>query len=292
MSTRPALSVAALVLVGALAAVFLVAALHRPGGVGVLPGSPAVSVQAWLSPRDPQFGDTVRAGADVSVDPRRVDPRSVSLRTGFAPYRVLSARRSIRQSGGRSVVRLEQTLRCLSMTCVPARVRKTFRFEPLRVAYREGGARKALSASWPALRVQSRVAAADLAHPVLRTPTAPPAPDYRLPPSMTGYTLLALASVLALAGAALVLRVGLGTSAPRLRRPEPLLDRILGELAAASSNGDAARRRNALEQLARELEQVDGSLSTETRVLAWGRDDPQSEAISELTKRVKAVSAP
>jgi hypothetical protein len=123
------------------------------------------------------------------------------------------------------------------------------------------------------------------------TPTAPPAPDYRLPPSWSGYTLLALATVLAVAGATLVVRAGLRTRAPRLRRPEPLLDRILGELAAASANGDAARRRQALEQLARALEQVDGSLSTETRVLAWGKDEPRAEAISELTKRVRAVSA-
>lgn len=288
---RRALSVVALALAGALAAAFLIAALHRPGGGDVRPGPHAVSVQAWLSPRDPQFGDTVHAGADVLVDPGRVDPRSVSLRTNFAPYRVLSAARSIRQSGGYSIVRLEQTLRCLSVTCTPAGPRKTFRFEPLRVTYREGSARKALSASWPALRVQSRVAASDLEHPVLRTPTAPPAPDYRLPPSVTGYTLLVLATVLALAGAALLVRAALRARAPRLRRPEPLLDRILGELAAASVNGDAARRRHALEQLARALEQVDGSLSTETRVLAWGKDEPQPDAISELTKRVRAVSA-
>ena len=290
MSSRRALF-AGVALVGVLAAAVLFAALHRPGASTVPRGSHAVSVQAWLSPREPQYGDTVLAGADVFVDPRRVDPRTVRLRTDFAPYRVIAATRSIQRSDGYSVVHLEERLRCLGVTCVPAGARKTVRFAPLRVAYGRGAARTALSVSWPALRVQSRVAAADLAHPVLRTPSAPPAPDYRVPATATGYALLALAAVLAVAGAALVLRVALRAGAPRLRRPEPLLDRILGELGAASSNGDAARRRRALEQLAGALEEVDGSLSTESRVLAWGRDDPQADAISELTRRVRAVSA-
>lgn len=292
MRTRRTLLVAAPALVGALTAAFLVAVLHRPGGTSAPRGSHAVSVRAWLSPREPQFGDTVVAGADVLVDPSRVDPRSVQLRTGFAPYRLLSGGRSVRHSGGYAVVRVEESLRCLSVACVSSGTRKTFRFRPLRVSYREGANRKTVSVSWPKLGVGSRVAAGDLAHPVLRAPSTPPAPHYRFSPSVTGYALLALAGVLALGGAALVLRVALRAGAARLRRPEPLLDRILAELAAASSNGDSARRRHALEQLARALEPVDGPLSTESRVLAWGRDEPRSDAISELTKRVRAVSVP
>lgn len=293
MSTRRAVPVAAVALVGALTAAVLVAVLHRPGGTSVLPGPRAVSVRSWLSPRDPQFGDTVLAGADVLVDPRRVDPASVRLRGDLAPYRVLSKRRDILGAGGGySVVRLEERLRCLRVACVAAEPHRTFRFAPLRVTYRQGAARKTLTTSWPVLRVQSRVAAGDLVHPVLRTPTAPPTPRYRFSPSLAGYALVALAAVLACAGAILLLRVAFRAAAPRLRRPEPLLDRILGELAAASSNGDSDRRRKALEQLALALEQVDDSLSSESRVLAWGRDDPRSEAISELAKRVRAVSVP
>lgn len=290
MSTRCAPLVAALALVGALAAAFVFALLHRPGGTSVPPGARAVSVRAWLSPREPQFGDTVLAGANVLVDPRRVDPASVRLRAGFAPYRVISTARSVRHSGGYSAVRVEKTLRCLSVACVSGGARQTFRFPPLRVTYRQGSARRTLSISWPELGVGSRVAPRDLVHPVLRAPFTPPSVHYRLSPSVTGYVLLALAAVLALGGAAFVLGAAFRASAVRLRRPAPLLDRILAELAAASSNGDSARRRHALEQLARALEPVDGPLSTESRVLAWGRDDPQSDAISELTQRVRAVS--
>lgn len=291
MSRRRLLPAAALALFGALAAAFLFAVLHRPGGTSVRPGPHAVSVQARLSPQDPQFGDTVWASAEVLVDRKRVDPRSIRLRTGFAPYHLLSVRRSIRTSGGYSVVRLEQLLRCLNVLCVPSGARKTFRFEPLLVTYREGSARKTVATAWPVLRVHSRVAAADLSHPVLRVPPAAPPSSYRLSPTVTGYTLLAVAAVLALAGAVLALRAGLGLRATRLRRREPLLDRILGELAAAASNGDIRRRRQALEQLACELEHVDGALSTESRALAWAPGDPQADSISELTTRVRAVMA-
>jgi hypothetical protein len=282
---------AALAVFAALVAALLFATLHRPGGTNVLPGSHAVSVEARLSPQDPQFGDTVRASAEVLVDRKRVDPHTIRLRTGFAPYRLAAATRSIRTSGGYSVVRLEQVLRCVSVLCVPSGARKTFHFAPLRVAYREGSARRTLAISWPVLRVHSRVAAADLSHPVLRVPPAPPPSRYRLSPGVTGYTLLALAAVLALGGAALVVRAGLRVWATHLRRREPLLDRILWELAAAASDGDARRRRQALEQLARELEHVDGPLSTESRALAWAPSDPPADSISELTTRVRAVMA-
>lgn len=291
MSTRRALSLASLALLAGLAAVVLFAALHRPGGTSVHPGSQALSVRTWLSPQDPQFGDTVVARAEVLVDPRRVDPGSVRLRADFAPYRVVSGRRTVGSSGGYVVVAVTQALHCLTAACVPRGASEAYRFPPLRVVYRDAAGARTAAAAWPVLRVGSRVAAADLARPVLRVPDIPPPGGYRLPPGITGYGLLALAALLALAGGGLVLRAGVGRYLPGVRRQEPLLERILGELAAAAANGDTARRRRALEQLARELEQVDGTLSSDSRVLAWGRDDPRAEAIAELTRRVRAAEA-
>ena len=248
-------------------------------------------VQRSLTPRDPQFGDTVVASADVTVDPRRVDPRSVTVRSSFGPYSVVSGARTVHSAGGLSTTHLERRLRCLDVACVPAGDRVALRLPPLRVSYRDGSGEHALAVAWPVLRVHSRVAAADLRHPLLRVPPPQPGSDYRLPPRPTGLALLALAAVLALGGAALLLRLWAPRPAGPRRRQGTRLERLLGELSAAAANGDAGRRRRALESLARELELLDGSLSAESRVLAWAPQDPQPAAISALTGRVRAAVA-
>ncbi len=160
---------------------------------------------------------------------------------------------------------------------------KSFRFKPVRVSYGTTSAAQ----SWPPLRVHSRVTKADDAAPVLRIPPPAAAPDaYRISPNVLGYALLVLAGLLAVGGAALLLRVGLRRGSPR-RRVAPL-DQALAELAASCTNGDSGRRRRALEDLARELEPLDESLSAESRVLAWGPAEPETAAISELTSRVRS----
>ena len=286
MSARRLFPVAGLALLAALAAGFVVALLHRPAGTTVRPGPRPVSVRASLSPREPQFGDAVTASADVVVDPHRLDPRSVAVATGFAPFRVVSTTRTLESAGGLSVIHVQWRLRCLEVACVPPGGSKTFRFAPLRLSY----GRRRLTSSWPALRVGSRVAAADLRRPVLDVPQPKPVlSDYRLPPRATGWTLLALAALLALGGAALLLRAALHGAGPARRREAPPFETILHELAAASSNGDTGRRRRALEELARELEPLDAPLSAESRVLAWAPPDPGADAIAELASRVRGV---
>jgi uncharacterized protein (DUF58 family) len=137
--------------------------------------------------------------------------------------------------------------------------------------------------------VHTRVSASDVKQPFLRVgPAQPSQTQYRLPPEAIGYTLLALAALLALGGGALALRVAFGAGwVPRRSGAAPL-ERILRELAGASSNGDSGRRRRALEDLARELEPVNEPLSVESRVLAWAPQDPPPEAIADLTSRVLA----
>jgi hypothetical protein len=278
-------------------ALFLLLALalalrNGPGEVRVQLVDRPVSVHRALTPQDPQFGDTVMATIDVFVDPHRVDPQSVRVAAGFAPYGVASSRRTVRSVRGVWVTHLEDRLRCLDVACAPAGNRKSFRFAPLRVSYREASRRATLVAAWPAVRVHSRVATADLRHPVLRVPRPRPgASDYRLPPRATGFALLAVAALLALGGGALLLRATPRRAQPARRGTKPL-ERILSELAAVSSNGDTGRRRRALEELARELEPLDEPLSIESRVLAWAPRDPQPEAISELTRRVRTEVSP
>jgi hypothetical protein len=103
--------------------------------------------------------------------------------------------------------------------------------------------------------------------------------------------LLALSAVLGLGGAALLLRLWLPRPSTARRRHGTRLERLLGELAAAAANGDTGRRRRALESLAGELEALDGSLSAESRVLAWAPQDPHPAVISALAGRVRAAVA-
>lgn len=290
MSARRLFTVAALALLAALAAGFVVALLHRPAETTVRAGPRPVSVRASLSPREPQFGDTVTASADVVVDPHRLDPRLVAVAAGFAPFRVVSATRTVESAGGLSVIHVEWRLRCLEVACVPPGASETFRFAPLRLSYREASGPRILTSAWPFLRVGSRVAAADLRRPVLHVPQPKPvSSDYRLPPRATGWTLRALAALLALGGGVLLLRAALRGAGPARRREAPPFETILRELAAASSNGDTGRRRRALEELARELEPLDAPLSAESRVLAWAPPDPGTDAIAELASRVRGV---
>ena len=287
--SRRLLPLAALVVLAALVLGLVLALRHEPGGRQArLDGRP-VSAVGTLSPREPQFGDTVVATVDVFVDSRRVDPDTVRVTTGFTPYQVTASTRMVRSDEGVSITHLERRLRCLGVACVPPGTASTVRFEPVRVSYREGSQPRSLAVAWPVLHVHSRVALADLRHPLLRVPPPHAASDYRLPPRPTGYALLALAALLALGGSTLLLLVGLRRFAPVRRGTNTPLERILVELAAASSNGDSGRRRRALEQLARELEPLDPGLSVESRVLAWGPEDPKVDAVADLAGRAQTA---
>jgi hypothetical protein len=288
LSTR-LLPFAVLALLAALVAGLVLALRHDPGGPPARLQDRPVSAVATLSPREPQFGDTVVATLDVRVDPRRVDPNSVGVTAGYAPYRVTTSERTVLREEGVSVIHLESRLRCLGLACVPPGAAATVRFQPVRVSYREGSQPRSLAVTWPALHVHSRVAATDLRHPLLRVPPPHASSGYRFPPRPTGYALLALAAVLALGGSALLLLVALRHFEPARSRTGAPLERILDELAAASSNGDSGRRRRALEELARELEPFDSSLSAESRVLAWGPEDPRAEAVAELAGRAQTM---
>ena len=290
MSPRVRVSAAVAVLAAvALAAVFAVAALRPPRETPVgLAGRP-VAVQKTVSPRDPQFGDTVTATADVSIDSRRVDPASVRVRSSFAPYRVVSSTRDVRRTGNVTVVSLRYRLRCLETVCAHGGEPTATPLGSLLTAYERDGRAVTFRSAWPAVRVHTRIAPADLQRPFFRAGPAQRSPmHYRLPPRATGYVLLAFATLLALAGALLVGRGALA-GAPRRHASLRPLDAVLQELAAAASNGDSGRRRKALEQLARELEPLDESLSAESRVLAWSPQDPQPETIADLTGRVRTA---
>jgi hypothetical protein len=284
VSLRRLLPAAALVLGLGLVATLVVAALHRPAqGSLRLTGRP-VAVRRSLTPTQLQFGDPVVVTIEVVVDKRRVDPGSVVVSALFSPFSVRSSARTVHAMGDVSVVRVVDRLDCLDPACLPAGAASTFRFPKLRVSYAGGETVEA----WPSVRVAPRVRAADLEHPLLRVAPPTEQPTYRLPPTATGWTLLAAALVVALAGLALLARAVV----PALRAPRrrtTTLERLLREL-TTESNGDGRRRRSALEQLARELEPLHEPLSYESRVLAWAPHEPSPHAVSELVQRIREAT--
>jgi hypothetical protein len=281
VNARGVLALAVLVLGAGLAA-FAVAVLHRPAQSAVrLAGGPVSTVRS-IVPAEPQFGDTVVATIEIFVDPRRVDPRSVKLDARFAPFAITSSTRSTTRTGGVTIVRVVDRLDCLGQGCLPKGDAATFRFPRLRVTYPGG----TLVSAWPAVRVHARVPAADLQHPMLRVGPPHAHPSYSLPPSPTGWTLIAVALVGALGGLTLLARATLPSPLFARRSRGTPIERILRELADGGMNG---RSRSTLEQLARELEPLDEPLSFESRVLAWAPQEPDSEAIADLARRVRAA---
>jgi hypothetical protein len=269
-----------LLLAAMLAGAFAVAIAHGPTAQRVQLGAP-VSVVAALSPAEPRFGDLVTARIRVFVDPARVNPASVRVRTSYAPYETAARVRSVRRAGGVVHVEVTEQLRCLTLECVPLEPRRSFQFEPVQVSWERGHELRRLVVPWTPLRVHGRVGANDVASPALRV-GRPEAADlgYAIPPRVAGFALLAVAAGLASLGAGLLLRLAL--AGLRRRQGKTALQRILDELTSA----DPGRRRRALEELARELAPRDLSLATESRVLAWAPRPPADGAVDDLARRV------
>ena len=69
--------------------------------------------------------------------------------------------------------------------------------------------------------------------------------------------------------------------------PRPPLEQVLGELAAASRTATPAAGGARWRSWRSSSRPVDEPLSAESRVLAWGPEEPKPEAISDLTSRVR-----
>jgi hypothetical protein len=275
---------AALAVAACLAAVFVVAVVHRPAAPAAVLNGPPVAAAAHLTPDEPQFGDAVVATITVAIDTHRTDPRSVGVNASFGPFSVIATTRTAHRTGRLETIQIADRLECLVQACVPLSQVAAFRFPRVKVSY-EGGS---LAVPWPGLQVHSRLTPADLAQPMLRVDPPVARPRYRLPPAASGWTIIAAAALAALAGLGLV-GWALAPSLRSFRRRRPPLELALAELARG---GDEERRRTALERLARELEPVNEPLSSESRILAWAREEPAPEAISDLASRVRSTVLP
>ena len=103
-----------LVIVGVVAGV-----LVASGGGNA--GSPPSAIQARgaLLPGVVLFGDTLTARLDVTLDRSKIDPGSVRVQAGFAPWKPVVPPKQVRRDGSGSSTYIGKTyvLRCLEGAC-------------------------------------------------------------------------------------------------------------------------------------------------------------------------------
>jgi hypothetical protein len=280
------------------------------GGERTVPaplGPTGIRVTTALVPRQPLFGDTVRGVVDVVLDPARVDPGSIRIATGFAPWELVGRpERSRRDVGGTTYLRTAYALRCTTGPCLPGGATQAFTLTPARVSYvrlpreeleAEAG-RLVVHAEWPLLVVSSRFAASRLdtgdPAPFRADLVSLPAATYRVQPAVVAGGLVAVAALLAALGAALVALAWPRRAPAPEPEPEPRpslspLEQALALLEESARAEGTSERRRALELVAEELEAWgDEELSGAAKVLAWSPGAPPRERTAELAAMVRA----
>ena len=154
-------------------------------GAIAMAGSARAGGESILVYKDPNCG-CCQAWADA------MKAAGFSVKTGFAPYRVIS--RTVTKHG--SDVRYRFVIDCLGSRCVGAPgIEREIRLPPATIGLPDG---KSFVGYWPPLRQASRLAPGDLAHPELRgslvEPDRLPAHDHR---TLVGILLGAAAAICA-----------------------------------------------------------------------------------------------
>jgi hypothetical protein len=286
---RTWLSLAAL----ALGAVLLAAAaLHdeRPD----LPAVDDVRAVAALDGGG-RFGDSVTAGVEVLVPTKGVDPESVRVDAGFAPF-ALAAQPVVERGddGATALLRWRFRLECLEHACLPREAGLGLVLPPATVRFvRRTGRAGSVTVGWPQVRTASWLGGDDAGLLGWRAALSPlPAFDYRVPPRPLAVLLGVVAIALAAAGAAL-LWPALRGAVPHAHAPadrRSVLDRALAAVRSAAGGEDPAERRRALDLLARELRRgARRDEARDARRLAWSRGAPVRTEMEELADRVEGV---
>jgi hypothetical protein len=298
-------------LAGALSLLVL-AASGCGGETTGLPGSRTAVARTSIVPSVHLFAEPVVAYLDVTVDPQKVDPDRIRVTSDFRPYEVVRVEKTREGLDGLTRLLYAFTLRCLVVECIPRVLpsaageaesgrgdRMTFSFGRGRVLEREGTAepRVIASARWPTLESISRINTSSVPRGdfVFKTSVTPlPPATFRVSPTLLAALLLAAAAAL------LAFPMTLAVVGWRRRRPPavvqesadvPPVERALRLVEWASTNGDAAFVREALELLAWELDASRGtSLARDARRLAWSAGPPANEEAVGLVTSVREAS--
>jgi hypothetical protein len=307
------LSGAGLAAVAALGALVVVVFWNGGGTSGPEPtvSSPeGIDAYADLDPYAVQFGDTVTARVEVTVDRSRVDPDSIRVSTDFAPWSATGAPHVLRRDGN-STTYLEwrYALRCLERFCTTADESDPQTFKPARVTYTSlsGGSpppgTRTLEAVWPELLVTARYAPPSASRSTSQLAPSweadlvslPPA-TYRLSPWLIVALLLGGAALLAAVGVVLVVRsrprAASAAPAPVIRAgptgtPLEYALALLEDPTRVNGSGD---QRRALQLVAEGLVlRGDGELARTARALAWSRPVPQIDETRALARKARAT---
>lgn len=289
----------------AVGAVVLLLAWGRGGGGGsgsAAEEPSAIEARATLTPRTVDFGDTVRASVDVTLDPRRVDPASIRVNADFAPWRQVEPPEVLRREGE---VRTTYVLRCLTNACVSTgdvdRVFQEFAGATVTYAARArpaSSARQTLRVPWPRFLITSRftqqAAQAGGRSPWQADLETFPAATYSMAPGRVLALLLAAGTLLAVAGSALAY-IALPRHDRRIQpKPEPPprgptpLEQALALLEDPARVNGSGDQRRALELVAEALvDRGDPILARSARALAWSAPVPGVEETGGVAARAR-----
>jgi len=291
----------------AVSAVVLLLAWGRggDGGSGSGPEEPsAIEVRATLTPRQVDFGDTVRASVDVTLDPTRVDPASIRVHAVFAPWRQVERPEVLRREGE---VRTTYILRCLTNACVSTgdvdRVFQEFGEATVTYAAHAGpasNARQTLRVAWPRFLMTSRftqqAAQAGGRSPWQADLETFPAATYSMAPGRVLALLLAAGTLLAVAGSAFAYIARPRHDRRTQPKPEPPprgltpLEQALALLEDPARVNGSGDQRRALELVAAALvERGDPTLARSARALAWSAPVPGVEETIGVAAKARAA---
>jgi len=270
----------------ALAALAAAAALAAPANAAE---SPALAVDASVSPAAVLFGDPVDVTVQVLVDEDRVDPATVRLEADAAPLtRLGRIQRDSWRSGGLAYVRFRFRVACAADGCLAGDAPLLVRPPPMRVSGRDTGGREAgTSVRWPRLEVGRRVrATAVTATPAFAVEDRPHPVSWRLAPGQLS-AVLAIAAVLLLAFTAGLVASEVLHARRRRRRRAAMLDALASALADLRAARDVPTRRQAAGRIARILDGLDGRMAPAAARLAWSEERPAPDAAKALAEQVE-----
>ena len=260
-----------------------------------------VRARASVAPAAHQFGDRLVAEIELMLDPRRVDPASVTLDPDFQLFSVVERSRQLSESEGAVLLRHRFTLTCLSVPCLPGRIPREYPIEAAAVGYRlRSGERRQISLEWPRLTGASRLDALELAETPrqpFRADVTPPAASFRVEPGRLAALLLGAALLLVAVAAALLSPELRRLLLVRARRKDPTagmtpLQRALLLVERALTSGNADDQRKAIDRLARELRRAgDDELSAAARQLAWSARAPADADLAAIEQAERTIGA-
>jgi hypothetical protein len=241
------------------------------------------TVHASVDRRSVGLGDAFR----YTVEAREPGPEAPSVVADAGPFEVVvPPQTSTSQSGGFTVVRVEQTLMCLDRGCLPGAHARRVALPRARATT----GRATASAPPVDVTLEPRVASSAVAAPraaYRRQVQVPPA-STRLPAGVLAILLAGAAAVVAATAFALLARGRRGTRSPVVQgRVAGGLDRALRFLRESAAR-PAPDRRRAADFAARVAEAHGGTaLADEATRTAWAPPEPEPADVGVLADRIE-----